>query len=79
MKHVRYDEEHKTFDLDCGNGFVGDGELYYWIDRRRINNTRDLLAWIRHLSEKRWFTNEHLEEFILVWGRVHNVNFYGLP
>ena len=49
----------------------------YPIELERIRNERDLLAWVLHLSEKRWMNAERLHDFILIAAQVKNLNVFG--
>lgn len=50
----------------------------YEIDLNRIKTERDLLAWVRHLSEKSWITRDDLTEFITQVGEYKHFKIYGL-
>lgn len=48
------------FILDCGPTRSGE----YEIEASRANTPEKLLGWLMHLSEKSWFTGDHLESLI---------------
>jgi len=50
------------------------GPYAYPIEENRIENERDLLAWVRHLSRKTWADRKLLGEFVDVVADVKNFN-----
>ena len=50
-------------DLEVKIG-TGDGRHWYLIERYRIDTPDRLVRWLLQLSEKVWFTREHLRQLI---------------
>lgn len=47
-----------------------DPGAYSWTGDR-IDTTQKLLEWLRHLCGKNWFTTDHVEQMILLFGTLH--------
>jgi hypothetical protein len=43
----------------------------YWWTADRIDTTAKLLGWLAHLSEKGWFTNDHLRQMLSLFQKLH--------
>lgn len=65
---VRFDAKHSTFDFDAGNGFAHEG-TYYWDVASDYATPRAIVESIRHLSEKAWFTADHLRQLLQLLDR----------
>ena len=46
----------------------------YPIEANRIEDARDIVAWVRHLSRKNWATRAVIAEFIDVVAHVKGIN-----
>lgn len=51
----------------------------YEIELSRICGERAILGWLRHLSEKTWFTSKHACDFIDAACRYNNIDPHELP
>ena len=49
----------------------------YVIDKNRVRSTKDVLHWIRHLSEMSWVTSEHICLFTQLASRYLDLEIYG--
>jgi len=52
-------------------------EYPYEIDLDAIENERDLLAWVLHLTEKNWIKTRHLAFFIEAVAKFKGFNLHG--
>jgi hypothetical protein len=67
---VRADFKAKTIDIvDEKQEFRSWNDPYY-IGFDRIRTAEALVAWIVHLQEKTWFTDQHTRQMIFVWQQV---------
>lgn len=57
-----------TYDADTGEILVstGWGLQPYAIPVERCASERQILSWVMHLLDKRWFTTDHVEPFIVL-------------
>ncbi|MGD9128730.1 MAG: hypothetical protein PVH19_15245 [Planctomycetia bacterium] len=64
-KLVKVDRENHCIDLATPS------KAYpYWIDLDRIDTNAKLVEWLRHLSEKDWFTASHVRQLIAITTRI---------
>ncbi len=61
--------------FDSKDGMIWIRAAYpYPIEASRIEDARDILAWVRHLSRKNWATRAVIGEFIDVVAQVKGIN-----
>ena len=54
---------------ETGDEYIFDaGGCAYRIPRDRCRTPREVLSWLRHLSEKTWFRPEHVADFLDLLG-----------
>ncbi len=57
-----------------GKGYIDvnqpDASLPYSIEERECATQERLIFWVSHLVEKRWFTKEHVRQFIIIAKQV---------
>ena len=66
-------EPRVTFDSKDGLLWIR-GSYPYPVEASRIEDERDILAWVRHLSRKNWATRALIGEFIDVVAQIKGIN-----
>ena len=68
-------KSHPLVTFDPKDGMIWIRVSYHYpIEPSRIEDARDILAWVRHLSRKSWATRAVIGEFIDVVAKVKGIN-----